>query len=67
VHGDRASALDLLAPIEHHLRDACLGTMSEILEGDAPQLPVGCVAQAWGVAETLRVWRTLASTNARVP
>ena len=59
VHGDRARALTFLRPIEHHLRDACLGSVSEILEGDAPHLPVGCVAQAWGVAETLRVWRAL--------
>jgi len=59
VHGDRAAALALLRPIEHHLQDACLGSVSEILEGDAPHVPVGCVAQAWGVAETLRVWRLL--------
>ena len=60
VHADRAAALELLQPIEHHLRDACLGTASEILEGDAPHRPVGCVAQAWSVAETLRVLRLLA-------
>lgn len=59
VHRDRAAALALLRPIEHHLQDACLGSVSEILEGDAPHVPVGCVAQAWGVAETLRVWRLL--------
>jgi glycogen debranching enzyme len=60
VYGDRTAALALLQPVVHHLRDACLGSVSEILEGDAPHRPVGCVAQAWGVAETLRVWRTLA-------
>jgi glycogen debranching enzyme len=63
VHGDRSAALDLLRPIEDHLRDAGLGSISEILEGDAPHLPVGCVAQAWGVAETLRVWRALADVE----
>jgi predicted glycogen debranching enzyme len=63
VHGDRAAALALLAPVEHHLRDACLGSVSEILEGDAPHLPVGCIAQAWGVAETVRVWRALAPSQ----
>ncbi len=36
VHGDRAAALDLLRPFAHHLRDAGLGSISEILEGDAP-------------------------------
>jgi len=50
VHHDRAAALDLLHPFAHHLRDACLGSVSEILEGDAPHLPRGAVAQAWGVA-----------------
>jgi len=60
VHHDRAAALALLQPMEHHLRDACVGNVSEILEGDPPHRPVGCVAQAWGVAETLRVWRLLA-------
>lgn len=49
--------ISLLQPLEHHLRDACLGSISEILEGDAPHLPRGAVAQAWGAAEVLRAWR----------
>ena len=40
-----------------HLRDAGLGTVSECLEGDPPHRPVGCYAQAWGVAEMLRSLR----------
>jgi predicted glycogen debranching enzyme len=36
-----------------HLRDACLGQVSEIFDGDAPHLPRGCVAQAWSVSELL--------------
>jgi predicted glycogen debranching enzyme len=59
VYGNRAAGLDLLRPFEHHLRDGCLGNVSEILEGDPPHLPRGAVAQAWGVAEVLRVWRAL--------
>jgi predicted glycogen debranching enzyme len=59
VYGDREAALELLRPFEHHLRDACLGSVSEILEGDPPHLPRGAIAQAWGVAEILRVWRML--------
>lgn len=66
VHGDRAAALLLLEPVAHHLQDAGLGSVSEILEGDAPHLPVGCIAQAWGVAEILRVWRTLEGTTGGV-
>jgi predicted glycogen debranching enzyme len=57
VHGDPAAARALLAPFEDHLRDAGLGTISEILEGDPPHEPRGCIAQAWGVAEVLRAWR----------
>ncbi len=40
-----------------HLREAGLGTVSECLEGDPPHRPVGCYAQAWGVAEVLRALR----------
>jgi predicted glycogen debranching enzyme len=57
--GDHSAALSVLRPLGDHLRDAGLGSVSEIFEGDPPHLPKGCVAQAWGVAETLRVWRLL--------
>jgi glycogen debranching enzyme len=59
VYGNRAAALAFLAPIADHLRDAGLGTVSEIFDGDAPFRPRGCIAQAWSVAEVLRVWRML--------
>jgi len=63
VSGDAEEGLRLLRPFEHHLRDAGLGTISEIFEGDPPHLPRGCIAQAWSVAEALRVWRTLAGES----
>lgn len=40
-----------------HLRDAGLGTISEIFDGSPPHLPNGCIAQAWSVAEALRLLR----------
>jgi len=43
-----------LAPLKEHLSEAGLGQISEIFEGDAPHRPVGCIAQAWSVAELLR-------------
>jgi glycogen debranching enzyme len=46
-----------LSSLEDHMRDAGLGTHCEILEGDPPHEPRGCIAQAWGVAEVLRAWR----------
>ena len=33
----------------------CIGQISEIFEGDPPHRPVGCFAQAWSVAEILRL------------
>jgi predicted glycogen debranching enzyme len=66
THRDRSAALALLRPFEHHLSDAGLGSVSEILEGDAPHRPRGCIAQAWGVAEVLRVWRLLTDASSGV-
>jgi len=37
----------------------CVGQIPEILDGDAPHALRGCVAQAWGVSEWLRVWHML--------
>jgi 4-alpha-glucanotransferase len=37
------------------MNEGCIGNVSEIFDGDAPHTPRGCVAQAWGVAEILRV------------
>ncbi len=34
-----------------------LVSVSEIFDADAPHHPRGCVAQAWGVAEILRVMK----------
>ena len=62
VHGDRAAAQALLAGIGRHLAEACVGSVSEIFDGDAPHLPRGCFAQAWSVAEILRAWFALKET-----
>ncbi|MFN0074284.1 MAG: amylo-alpha-1,6-glucosidase [Chloroflexota bacterium] len=64
VFGDAAAALAYIEPITHHLRDAGLGSVSEIFDADPPHLPRGCVAQAWSVAEVLRVWRMLRGPKA---
>jgi predicted glycogen debranching enzyme len=59
VTGDREQALSYLAPFENHLRIHGLGTASEIFDGDPPFAPNGCFAQAWTVAEVLRVWTVI--------
>ncbi|WP_017325059.1 amylo-alpha-1,6-glucosidase [Synechococcus sp. PCC 7336] len=56
VYNDPIQAREWLAPIADHLADAGLGSVSEIFDGDPPHTPRGCFAQAWSVAEILRVW-----------
>ena len=43
-----------------HLDEACIGSISEVFDAEAPFTPRGCIAQAWSVAEVLRVWVKLA-------
>ncbi len=45
----------LLRGLEQHLDQACVGTVSEIFEAEPPFRPVGAPAQAWSVAELLRL------------
>ncbi|MBE9069868.1 glycogen debranching enzyme family protein [Leptolyngbya cf. ectocarpi LEGE 11479] len=61
VYGDAAQSRALLKPLVQHINGSCIGTLSEIFDGDAPMAPRGCFAQAWTVAEVLRVWRLLES------
>jgi glycogen debranching enzyme len=56
VYGDARRAQSFLDPLAQHLNSACLGTVSEIFDGDAPHSARGCFAQAWSVAEILRTW-----------
>ena len=45
-----------------HLGEACIGTISEIFDAEAPYTPRGCISQAWSVAEVLRSGVQLAET-----
>ena len=49
-------ALELLSPLKEHFRNGCIGSISEIFDGDAPHTCRGCYAQAWSVGETLRCY-----------
>jgi predicted glycogen debranching enzyme len=53
---DRAGARRCLEGFVAHLDQACIGSISEIFDAEAPFTPRGCVAQAWSVAEVLRGW-----------
>ena len=56
VYQDPIAASSFLAPLADHLHDGCIGTLSEIFDGEPPMTPRGAFAQAWTVAEALRAW-----------
>ena len=61
VYNSPAQARSYLKPLLNHMEDAaCIGSMNEIFDGDAPFTPRGCPAQAWTVAEVLRAWEATA-------
>lgn len=43
---------------EQHLDVAGIGQISEIFDGDSPHTPRGAIAQAWSVAEIIRIFDT---------
>jgi glycogen debranching enzyme len=51
----REKAIKVIENFSYHLNEGGIGTVSEIFDADAPHHPRGCMAQAWGVAEILRV------------
>lgn len=60
VYGDttegRIFAKKLIAPLEDHLMDGCIGSIAEIFDGNEPNISRGCYAQAWSVGEILRAY-----------
>jgi predicted glycogen debranching enzyme len=59
VHGrsaeGRKQAVEWLAAFRSWIEGEGVGQIPEIFDGDPPQRSVGCIAQAWSVAELLRV------------
>jgi predicted glycogen debranching enzyme len=55
VYQDASTARSFIQPLLQHLAAHGTGSMSEIFDGDPPFTPRGCFAQAWTVAEALRV------------
>lgn len=53
----KEEAKRFLAPLKGHLKEAGLGTISEIFDADPPYNPKGAISQAWSVAEILRVYK----------
>ncbi|HLK27231.1 MAG TPA: amylo-alpha-1,6-glucosidase [Puia sp.] len=55
IQGSRHKAQEVIDNFKYHLNEGCIGSVSEIFDADEPHYPRGCAAQAWGVAEILRV------------
>ncbi len=54
-HKSRQYAASVIAPLIDELARHSLGQLHEVFDGDPPHAPRGCIAQAWSVAELLRV------------
>jgi len=65
IEGPQAATeemMPVLASLSSHLRtEACIGQISEVFDGDAPHRPGGAPAQAWSVAEVLRIAKMASS------
>ncbi|MBU1044931.1 MAG: glycogen debranching enzyme N-terminal domain-containing protein [Candidatus Omnitrophica bacterium] len=48
--------LPYFAPLEEHLREAGVGSVSEVRDGNYPHWPRGCSDQAWSVAMNLAAY-----------
>ncbi|MHB8772228.1 MAG: amylo-alpha-1,6-glucosidase [Syntrophales bacterium] len=64
VARDRAAEKEALRShlctfLRGHLPEAGIGSVSEVFDGDAPHRPGGCIAQAWSVAELIRLFPLL--------
>jgi len=65
VYGDKAQnkIQKIFTNIIPHLSKACIGTVSEIFDGESPHNAKGAVAQAWSVAELLRIYKKYNGTK----
>ncbi|NJL11419.1 MAG: amylo-alpha-1,6-glucosidase, partial [Calothrix sp. SM1_7_51] len=53
-YDDEPLPFEWSALVEHFSSSACIGSISEIFDGDYPHTPRGAVAQAWSIAEVIR-------------
>lgn len=56
VEAQLRASLMLEPFIQHINSQECIGSISEIFDGNMPHKPAGCFAQAWSVAEVLRCY-----------
>lgn len=55
-YASQAVPFDRQLILAHFHNQACIGSISEIFDGDPPHAPQGAIAQAWSVAELIRHW-----------
>ncbi len=60
VGSDRAGLRRLLEGMRRHLTEGCVGSVNEIFQPEPAFAPDGAIAQAWGVAEWLRIAQAIA-------
>ena len=54
----KKEAFEFIEPLLEHLTDdGCIGSVSEIFDGNPPHQSRGCIAQAWAVAELIRAYK----------
>lgn len=59
TYHDKTYIKESLMALFEHLDEGIHGSLSEIFEGAAPHAQRGCSAQAWSVAEAIRMWRLI--------
>jgi glycogen debranching enzyme len=58
----KKQAAEFVQPLlQHFIEKGCIGSVSEIFDGDTPHRPRGCIAQAWSVAELIRAYQLINS------
>lgn len=59
VYGSKAKSeiQKIISDMLPHISKVCIGSISEIFDGDEPHGAKGAVAQAWSVAEFLRIYK----------
>jgi glycogen debranching enzyme len=65
VYRDVGAALKLFEVIPQHMKEAGLGTISEVFDAEAPFAARGCPAQAWSVGEILRAWMGISASGGK--
>ncbi|MFI4854061.1 MAG: amylo-alpha-1,6-glucosidase, partial [Phycisphaerales bacterium JB065] len=51
----KREARAMIEPLIKTMESGCLGQICEVSDADKPRLEQGCIAQAWSVAEVLRI------------